>query len=223
MERWTVHATLVDRHESSSARAVEAAAAVLRSGGVVAYPTETYYGLGAVADNAEALARIFRVKGRDPDKPLLLLVDSPAMALSLASARPSGFDDVVRAFWPGPLTLLLPARPDLAEAVRGSGGRVAVRMSSHPVALAVVAAVAAPITGTSANRSGAPPSSDPDEVERRLAAEIDGLVDAGPTPGGDPSTLVDLTVRPARIVRAGAVSSRELAATIDLRKDRPLL
>ncbi|NDY42848.1 threonylcarbamoyl-AMP synthase [Dissulfurirhabdus thermomarina] len=192
---------------------VEAAAGVLAGGGVVAYPTETTYGLGARLDRPAALDRVFRLKRRPLDKPLLVLVASRADLERLVVEIPPAAEDLMHRFWPGPLTLLLPARADLPRAVTADTGKVGVRISSHPVAAALAAAAGVPVTATSANRSGEPPALTAGEVVERFGVEGETLayvLDGGRTPGGLPSTIVDVGPGGPRLVRPGAVPEGEL-------------
>lgn len=183
-----------------------AAARVLWEGGLVAFPTETFYGLGANALDPEAVARVFRAKGRPADKPLLVLVDSLAMATEVAAEIPRRARELIARYWPGPLTLILPARPGVPAALTAGTGTVGVRVPGHPLALALVRAAALPITAPSANPHGGRSPRTAAEVVAAIGARVDLVLDGGPTPGGLPSTVLDVTVAPPRIVRAGAVA-----------------
>jgi len=152
--------------------AIAAAAQVLRQGGVVAFPTETYYGLAADVGNEYALERIFLLKERQQGKPLLTLIAERAQLSSLTLVIPSPYERLMAAFWPGPLTLLFPARPELSAFLTGGTGTVGARISSHPVAREFVAAFGAPLTATSANRSGMPAACSAEEVRAQLGAGI---------------------------------------------------
>ncbi len=192
---------------------VARALAILRRGGVVAFPTETFYALGVDPRKPAALRRLRRIKGRARRKPILLLAASRAQALALAAAPPPAAK-LARLFWPGPLTLVLPPRhPRLARAL-GSAGGLAVRVPSHPLARRLVRAYGFPLTGTSANRSGAPPARQATHLRRALGAALDGVIDGGRTPGGAPSTVLDLCGPRARLLRRGAVPSRRLQAVL---------
>jgi L-threonylcarbamoyladenylate synthase len=184
---------------------LDEALAVLRGGGVVAYPTETYYGLAVDARDEGALERLLALKGRGADRTISLIVADRAMVESLCAEIPRRAIELMEAHWPGPLTLVLPARPGLPPALVGEGG-VAVRCSPHPVAAALVAALGAPITATSANRAGQPPARTPAEVR---AAFTGGaalhVCEAGETPGGPPSTLVRVRGDALEVLRRGAV------------------
>jgi L-threonylcarbamoyladenylate synthase len=186
--------------------AVSEAAALLRGGGLVAFPTESFYGVGAAALDGDAVARVFRLKGRPGDKPLLVLVDSPEMAESLAPEIPQGARELMARHWPGPLTLVLRASPMLPETLTAGTLTVGVRMPGHRVALALVRAAACPVTAPSANPSGAPPATTAEAVRRYFEGRIDLILDGGATAGGTGSTIADCTVWPPRVLRAGPVS-----------------
>jgi L-threonylcarbamoyladenylate synthase len=185
--------------------ALDEAVAVLRGGGLVAFPTETFYGLGAAARQAAAVRRIFQVKGRPEGKPLLVLVDSIAMVETVALEIPARGRELMARHWPGALTLVLRARPEVPDEVTAGSGTVGVRLSAHPVARALVRALGAPVTAPSANRSGLTPPTTAAEVRRHLGGHIELVLDGGATAGGAPSTVLDLTVDPPRLLRAGAV------------------
>jgi L-threonylcarbamoyladenylate synthase len=155
---------------------------------------------------------VFTVKGRAADQGLpLIAADLAQVAACLGALSPAG-DRLAAKFWPGPLTLLLPAPVALTRDVTGGTGHVGVRVPAHDIARAICRAAGHPITATSANRSGQPATADPAEVERTLGDSIDLLIDSGPTRGGLPSTIVDVTTPVARLVRAGAVPWDEIQA-----------
>jgi L-threonylcarbamoyladenylate synthase len=191
---------------SPAAGALADAAAVVEAGGVVAFPTETFYGLGVAALDAAAVRRLFALKGRPESRPILVLVDDPArvdrIALMTASAR-----ELIARHWPGALTLVLPARPVVPAELTAGTGTIGVRQPSHPVARAL-AAVAGPITAPSANLTGEMPPTTAAEVLRVFDGRIELVLDGGPTPGGLPSTVLDVTVDPPRVLREGAVRVR---------------
>ena len=189
---------------SPEAEALARAAAVLRAGGLVAFPTETFYGLGAAAGDAAAVRRIFRVKGRDEAKPLLVLVDSIAMAEAVAevSARARA---LMTRHWPGALTLVLSARAALPRELTAGTGTIGVRLSPHPVARGLVHALGAALTAPSANLEGASPPTTAAEVLGVFGGAIDLVLDGGATAGGAPSTVVDVTSDALRVLRQGAV------------------
>lgn len=188
-----------------SSHVIEEAVAVLRKGGLVGFPTETFYGLGAAMSSEEAVARIFRVKGRPESKPLLVLVESVPMAEMVAEVSATARELMAR-HWPGALTLILPARPSVPVPVTAGTGTVGVRYSAHPVASALVRALHEPVTAPSANRSGEAAPTTAEEVLAAFAGEIEVLIDGGPTAGGLPSTVLDLTVSPPCVRRQGVVA-----------------
>lgn len=186
--------------------AVRKAAAILERGGVVAFPTETSYGLGASIRFTEAMDRIFTMKNRPAAKPLLVIIPSLRELDLLAGSVPEKASLLMKRFWPGPLTILFPARTGLSWHLCGTTGRVGVRISSNPWAAAMVAALGEPVTATSANLSGLPPACEPGDVTRQLSPNPpDWILDGGRTPGGRPSTIVDVTSDPLKIVREGAI------------------
>ena len=198
-------ARLVVDASRPAAAAIEAAASVLRAGGLVGFPTETFYGLGALALDDAAVARVFQAKGRPGDKPLLVLVDSLAMVERVASGESARARRLMDRYWPGALTLILPARPDLPPALTAGTGTIGVRLSGHPLARALVAAAGAPVTAPSANTHGGPSPRTADEVTGALGDRLDLVLDGGPTPGGPASTVLDLTRTPAVVLRMGTV------------------
>ena len=187
-------------------KAIEEAVGVLRGKGVVAFPTDTLYGLGADALCAEAVARVFEVKGRSYDSPLPLLLGSIQDLKRVTTDIPDQAWDLVNRFWPGSLTLILRSSPDLPDLVTGGTGSVAVRMPDHHVPLALIRELGRPITGTSANASGGPDSITAEDVRRSLGEKIDYIVDGGPATAGIPSTILDLTQSRPRLVRTGAIA-----------------
>ncbi len=181
------------------------AASLVREGGIVAYPTDTLYGLAANPASAGAIARLYRIKGRSVELAVPLIVDGIAQLEAAGCVINEATRRLAEGFWPGPLTLVVPAWAGLEASVSAGRGTVAVRMPDHAVARLLAEACGWPITSTSANLSGAPGTRHPDEVCLALAGELDGLIDAGPSPGGLPSTIVDATGAEPRLVRAGAV------------------
>jgi L-threonylcarbamoyladenylate synthase len=190
--------------------AIAAAAASLREGGLVAFPTETVYGLGVDPFNERAVERLFAAKGRPAEKGLILHLGEREQITAIVRSFPPEAAALARRFFPGPLTLVLPARPSISAAVTGGRDTVAVRMPDHPVALALARAFGGPIAAPSANPSGAPPPTTAEQVADYLAGAIDVLLDAGPSPGGVPSTILDLTTTSPRILRHGAVAEEEI-------------
>ncbi|MDZ7641208.1 MAG: L-threonylcarbamoyladenylate synthase [Desulfurivibrio sp.] len=195
-----------------SAALLTKAAAVIAAGGVVAFPTETYYGLAVDPFNAAALQRLFTVKQRPDDKPILTLVAERQMLSRLVSRVPAPYEGLMDAFWPGPLTLIFAARPELPPDLTAHSGTVGVRISSHPTARALAAACGGPITATSANLSGRPAAVSAAEVAAQFTAGIDLILDGGSTPGGVGSTLVGLVNDELQVLREGVVPGWRLTA-----------
>jgi L-threonylcarbamoyladenylate synthase len=187
------------------AAALARAAAVLRAGGLVAFPTETFSGLGAAADDPAAVRRVFGVKGRDEGKALLVLVDSIAMAETVAEVTARGRELMAR-HWPGALTLVLRARDGVPTEVTAGTGMIGVRLSPHPVARGLVSALGSPVTAPSANLAEAPPPTSADAVRAVFDGAIDLVLDGGSTAGGPASTVVDVTSDVPRVLRQGAVT-----------------
>ncbi len=196
------------------AGAVARAAAVLRGGGLVAFPTETVYGLGASALDAAAVARIFAAKGRPSNNPLIVHVADAEDVARVAAAWPAAAARLAECFWPGPLTLVLPRRYDVPDVVTAGGPTVAVRVPAHAVARALIRAAGVPIAAPSANRSGYISPTRAEHVLHGLAGRIDLVLDAGPVPGGIESTVLDLTNDPPRLLRPGLVSPAEIEAIV---------
>ena len=181
------------------------AVSALQNGGVVAFPTETFYGLAVDPRSAAAVAKIFALKQRAPDQPLPLIAsDIEQVADHVGTLTPLAARLASRG-WPGPLTLIIPASRHLCDAVHLSTGKIAVRVTADMVARALAARVGHAITSTSANISGEPPSATPDRVVASFGSGIDVLIDTGPTPAGLPSTIVDATGDVPVLVRAGAI------------------
>jgi L-threonylcarbamoyladenylate synthase len=193
---------------------LDAAARVLRAGGLVAFPTETFYGLGANALDPAAVGRVFRAKGRPADKPLLVLVESAERAAAVVAELPGPARRLIARYWPGPLTLILRARPELPHALTAGTGTIGLRVPDHPVARGLARAAGFPITAPSANLHGGASPRTAAEVLTGLGEAVDLVLDGGPTAGGAPSTVLDLTGDRPRLVRAGAVvlALAELAA-----------
>jgi L-threonylcarbamoyladenylate synthase len=184
------------------------AASVLARGGLVAFPTDTVYGIGAAAFDPVAIALIYRAKGRREDQPIPVLVADREGIERLAVGVPDGAFRLADAFWPGPLTLVVPKRSGLPTEV-SPGPTVGLRAPNHPIALEILRA-AGPLATSSANRSNRPPSTLPKEVRAELGGHLDLLVDGGPAPGGTPSTVLDCTVDPPRILRAGPLALADI-------------
>jgi L-threonylcarbamoyladenylate synthase len=198
---------------SSPAAAIAAAVDVLRGGGIVAYPTDTLYGLAVDPASDEAVERLFSVKGRDRAQAIPLVAAGIDQAQAAGELTPRDLR-AAAAFWPGPLALVVRARPSLARAVAADDGTVAIRVPAHPLARELASRFGGCITATSANLSGAPPTPSPDVVAATLGDALDLLLDGGHAPGGPPSTIVALDRHP-RLVRAGAVAWERVLESLE--------
>ncbi len=190
------------------------AAAALRAGCLVAFPTETVYGLGALALDADAVRRIFAAKGRPAHNPLIVHIADISEVSQVAASWPDAAERLARRFWPGPLTLVVPRGAAVPDATTAGGPTVALRVPAHPVALALLRATGAPIAAPSANRSGELSPTRAEHVLRGLDGRIDLVLDAGPTTGGVESTVVDVSKSPPRLLRPGLIGPAELEAVI---------
>lgn len=188
--------------------ALDAAVHAIASGGCVIYPTETLFALGADATDASAAARLYVLKGRDPSKPLPLVVGGLEQLLQVTDMRSRTLDRLAALFWPGPLSILVPARPGLPNVVSDPRGLTSVRVTPHPVAARLCRESRRPLVATSANISGRPGVSRVADLDPELVERVDAVVDAGPRPaGGAPSTVVEIGGSGDLLVlREGAVS-----------------
>jgi L-threonylcarbamoyladenylate synthase len=193
---------------------LEEIAAVLRADGVMVFPTDTFYGLGGNALSAGAVEKIYGLKGRDRGKPLSVVVADVDQARDFTRDRPAAWSVLARAFWPGPLTVVLPAGPGFPAAMLGPGGSVALRVPALPWLCALLKKTGFPVTATSANLSGDGELDDPAAVRRVFDGRAELIVDGGRTPGGAPSTIVDLTAGVPRLVRPGAVAWESVLAVL---------
>src|SRR4051794_21935732 len=193
---------------------IRRAAELIRAGRLVAFPTETVYGLGANALDAAAVARVFQAKGRPPTNPLIVHLDGVDQIAQVAAGWPKVAVRLAERFWPGPLTLVLPKRPEVPDVVTAGGPTVAVRVPAHPVAQALLRAAGVPVAAPSANRSTELSPTTAAHVLRGLDGRIELILDGGPTPGGIESTVVDVTASPLRLLRPGLVTPAELEAVV---------
>ena len=193
---------------------LQKAATILRTGGLVAFPTETVYGLGADALDATAVEKIFRAKQRPGWDPLIVHVRDLAMAEALVVDVPASFHLLARQFWPGPLTLVVKKNACVPDAVTAGRPNVAVRMPRHPVAAMLLAEAGLPIAAPSANQFGRPSPTRAAHVLADLGARVNLILDAGPTQLGVESTVLDLTQSPPAILRPGGVTREQLEALI---------
>jgi L-threonylcarbamoyladenylate synthase len=192
---------------------------VLRRGGLVAYPTETFYGLGANAFDSEAYGRILELKGRDAEKALPVIVADVEQLDLVADELPRAVAPLADRFWPGPLTLVIPVRSGLPGALADLS-TVAARVSGLALARELARRGAFPLTSTSANRSGGASARTAGEVEAMLGEGLELILDGGPTPGGNPSTIVDVTGAEPRLLRPGAVPFEDVRRALGVTAGR---
>ena len=181
---------------------------------VVAYPTETFYALGAAAFSRKAVEKVYRLKKREPGKPLPVVASDLDMVKDISASLPPSFRLLAWEFWPGPLTLGLPAAARLPEFLLGPGRTIAVRIPPLPWLRSLVREISQPLTATSANLSGGNELADPAEVIALFRGRVDIVVDGGPAPGGAPSTIVDLTAPEPRILREGSIPAARIGAVL---------
>ncbi|MSQ95390.1 MAG: threonylcarbamoyl-AMP synthase [Gemmataceae bacterium] len=200
--------------QTPNSDAILRAARILQSGGLVAFPTETVYGLGANALDPEAVGRIFTAKGRPAQNPIIVHVATTDDAKKLASAWPDQAELLANHFWPGPLTLVLPKQACVPDLVTAGGPTVALRIPAHPVALALLRACGLPVAAPSANRSTELSPTCAEHVLNSLTDQIDLLLDGGQTTGGLESTVLDLAADRPRLLRPGLVTVAALEALL---------
>jgi L-threonylcarbamoyladenylate synthase len=202
-----------------SAEALAAAVAALAAGRVIVFPTETLYGIGADALNPSAVERVFALKGRDAANPIPVLVQDRAMLSQLVTAVPPVAEKLIARFWPGPLTIVLPARPDIPAPLVNQRGGIGVRISSQPIAAALVNQLGRPITATSANPSGQAPARTAAEAIAYFSGEIEIFIDGGALASKTGSTVIEAVGgEHIRIIRQGDLSKSALAACLGAEK-----
>jgi L-threonylcarbamoyladenylate synthase len=191
-------------------RQVGASIRLLKEGGVVAFPTDTLYGLGADFASPTAVQRVLAIKGRPMDMGLPLLLCGPEQLPMIARELSEVSNHLALHFWPGALTLVVRRSAEVSDLVTGGRDTVAVRVPDHPVPRALAQGLGRPITGTSANLTGAPPATTAQEVRRHLGAQVDRIIDGGPSPLGRASTILDVSGPVPKMVRAGAITLEAL-------------
>ncbi|MEK6744780.1 MAG: L-threonylcarbamoyladenylate synthase [Nitrospirota bacterium] len=189
------------RPEAAFARCAD----VIKAGGVIAYPTDTYYGLGADPRDPCAVSKVFEIKGRMADQPILLLLCDRSEVAAWTSAILPSAERLMARFWPGPLTLVFTARPDILPELTGGTGTIGLRVPGNEVTRALLRQAGNALTGTSANRSGSSSLRTAEEVMRHLGDRLDLVLDGGDLDADRPSTVVDVTAEPPRVIRTGAV------------------
>jgi L-threonylcarbamoyladenylate synthase len=185
---------------------------VLGESGLIALPTESFYGLSVAPFDEQALARLWQIKGRSQGKPILVLIGDRSQLEPFVRSIPHAAQVLMNAFWPGPLTIVFAAAPGISDAVTAGTGSVGIRLSAWQPLVDLLGRVG-PVTGTSANREGMPPPRTAEEVQYNLGDALDLIIDAGPTPGGPPSTVIDVR-GPIRIVRNGSIERAVIEARL---------
>ncbi|MDR0220596.1 MAG: threonylcarbamoyl-AMP synthase [Lachnospiraceae bacterium] len=210
--------TIIQHLDGSAAdiARIEEAGAVIRRGGLVAFPTETVYGLGGDALNAEAAGRIYAAKGRPADNPLIVHLCRTTDAEAIAAEIPPVFYSLAERFWPGPLTMILKKSPRVPDNTTGGLATVALRMPDNEVALRFIAAAGGFVAAPSANRSGRPSPTTLEHVIADMAGRVEMIIGGGEARIGLESTIVDLTVAPARVLRPGYVTAEEIAPIVEI-------
>jgi L-threonylcarbamoyladenylate synthase len=193
------------------------AAEILRNGGLVAYPTDTVYGLAADPTNAEAVQKLAEAKKRDPNQPMPHLVANLDMVEAVTLEIPPSAAKLAAGFWPGGITIVLDKAQSYAS--KATGATIGLRVPDHAVPRELSRRLGGPITGTSANVAGGPEPLSADDVRRVLGDSVDLLIDGGPCPGDRPSTVIDCTVEPPKILRLGAVSREEIERVLGTKVD----
>jgi L-threonylcarbamoyladenylate synthase len=201
---------VVPKMRAADAAAVDLSARIIRQGGIVVFPTSGLYGLGADAFNPDALARVFRIKQRPADKPVLILVRETGDLGTLVTEVSPAAHRLVDHFWPGRVTLVFRASARVPTLLTGGTGKIGVRVVKHPVAVALLEGVGGPITATSANRTGFPACADIADLDPQVTAASDLVLDAGPLAGGAGSTVVDVSRAVPRVLREGVVTTAEI-------------
>lgn len=196
---------IIPFNENSSAKIIADSIEILKGGGIIAYPTESFYALGVLATDEKALKDLFLLKKRPIEKPLPLIVGGPEALATVVKRVPERAVDLMKRYWPGALTVVFEAADNISELLTAGTGRVAVRVPGESIALRLAREAGFPITATSANISTKPPADTPDMVTGYFGDSIDLIIDGGRTPGGKPSTIVDATTDTLKILREGSV------------------
>ncbi|MBE0427012.1 MAG: threonylcarbamoyl-AMP synthase [Nitrospirae bacterium] len=183
----------------------------LKKGGIIAYPTETFYGLGVKFDIEDSLKRLFEIKKRPEEKAIPLIIGNKELLHTLTSSINNKAMVLINRFWPGPLTLIFSARDNLSDYITAGTCTIAVRIPGESFALQLAKAAGFPITATSANPSGMPPALNVETVTKYFGDKIDLIIDGGHSPGGSPSTIVDVTGDDIKIVREGTIDRKQIA------------
>ena len=191
------------------------AARIIRNGGVVVFPTRSLYGLGADAFNAEAVSRVFHIKKRPESNPILVLVEDKDKLDRFVENIPHAASVIMERFWPGRVSIVFKSKEDFPVNLTSGTGKIGIRQPGHNVAYALVNAAGGPITGTSANLSGSAGCFQIDDLESKIADQVDLILDAGPLKGGTGSTVIDATGETLRILREGELPAKDIFNAID--------
>jgi L-threonylcarbamoyladenylate synthase len=191
---------------------------ILRTGGVIAYPTETFYGLGVDGYNEKAIKKIFQIKGRNFRNPVSLIIEDERALVNLVEEVPEFSHILMKNFWPGPLTIVFKASPNVCPLLTADADKIGIRVSSHPIATMLTKILSHPITATSANRSGETECNTASSVIQCIGHDIDAIIDGGPTQGIAGSTILDVTTRPPTILREGIIPASLLHTFFTLDK-----
>jgi L-threonylcarbamoyladenylate synthase len=201
-------------HEHPEPEIIQHAATVINRGGIIVFPTRCLYGLGADAFNAEAVDRVFKIKQRPSQKPILILIHQRIQLEQLVSHVSTAASRMMDHFWPGGVTLVFKAGDTVPHHLTAGTGKIGIRLPGHPVAAALVGSLGRPLTGTSANLSAKAGCRHIGDLEPQLAQQLDAVLDAGPLKGGNGSTVVDVTGDMPRILREGEISEKEILTLI---------
>lgn len=193
---------------------VDQVVATLEAGGVIAYPTETVYGIGCSAYDNKAVQRIYDLKGRDSSKAMILIAADLLQISELVESVPEAAETLMDSFWPGPLTMVFNASDKLNEFAIKRSKTIAVRIPACPICLAMLKSCDFPIVSTSANKSGQPPATNAGQVMSTFSGQLDLIVDGGETLSSVPSTVIDVTRTPPKIIREGAISQLEISTVL---------
>lgn len=203
---------------NTSSKAIENIQSILKSGGVIAFPTDTFYGLGADPFNLDALAKIFQIKQRSADKPLLMLIHSFDQLADITQEVTNNARKLMEHFWPGPLTLIFKAAPGLPDALTAGTGTIGIRLPSHSFTRRLLETLDRPLTAPSANISNEAEPKTAQQVKSALGEKLDLIIDGGPAPGEKPSTVLDITTNPPTLIREGALSLSDLESVLPVKQ-----
>jgi L-threonylcarbamoyladenylate synthase len=209
-EHDVVPATIIRIDLAHSEQSISLCREVIRAGGVIAYPTDTVYGLGADPKNIRAVRKLFSIKGRQADQPILLLIADASEVRDWASEVNPAAERLMKKFWPGPLTLVFKAKPDVMAELTGGTGTIGLRVPGNALTRQLLASLGTALTGTSANISGRPSPCTAQEASEVIGGMVDLVLDGGRTEGGNPSTVVDVSTDRPKVIREGAIPSREI-------------